>query len=551
MPGLTNGSTYAFTVRATNAVGTSLDSLPSSAVTPNASPQFVQRVSGRSVASTLQLTPASVINAGDRMVVMAGVWSSAPATISAVTDSAGNTYTKVTSVKASDNTELSVWSAPITAGGGTRPTITVTATGSADIGAAALEYSGLSTASGAAAVDAFKAATGTSSAAGFVTSGPTPALTGDNGLAMGFYADSGFGRTLSADPTYTERVNVSPTSDMEFVAEDALPLRGDTPAARVSTGANTPWTMATVVFNTGVSAPPALATSPASLSFSGTAGGASPAAKTISVSNAGGGSLNWTASDSASWLSVSPASGTNAGTITVTPSITGLAAGTYTTDVIVAAAGATGSPKTIPVTLTVDPPTPPALSVSPASLSFAATAGGSSPAAKTLAVSNTGGGSMDWTASESASWLSLSPTSGTNAGTVTVTPSITGLAAGTYTEDITLAAAGATGSPKTVTVTLTLDPPTPPALSASPAALSFSATQGGASPTAKTLSISNTGSGSMDWTASEGASWLGLRPRAGPRGHGTVAPSITGLTAGAYTEVITIWRPARPGRPRR
>ena len=38
---------------------------------------------------------------------------------------------------------------------------------------------------------------------------------------------------------------------MEFVAEDALPLRGDTPAARVSTGASTPWTMATVVFKTG------------------------------------------------------------------------------------------------------------------------------------------------------------------------------------------------------------------------------------------------------------------------------------------------------------
>ena len=66
------------------------------------------------------------------------------------------------------------------------------------------------------------------------------------------------------------------------------------------------------------------------------------------------------------------------------------------------ASGATGSPKTIPVTLTVDPPTPPALSVTPASLSFTATPGGANPAAKTLAVSNTGGGTMDWTASESA-----------------------------------------------------------------------------------------------------------------------------------------------------
>src|SRR5439155_1532046 len=157
---------------------------------------------------------------------------------------------------------------------------------------------------------------------------------------------------LSADPSYTERVNVSPRNDMEFLTEDALPLRGDTPAARVSTGSNTPWAMATVVFKSGTVSPPALSVSPTSLAFSGPAGGSSPAAKTLAVSNTGGGSMDWTASDGAAWLSVSPTSGTNAGTITVTPSTTGLAAGTYTTDVTVTASGATGSPKTIPVTLT-------------------------------------------------------------------------------------------------------------------------------------------------------------------------------------------------------
>ena len=68
---------------------------------------------------------------------------------------------------------------------------------------------------------------------------------------------------------------------------------------------------------------------------------------------------------------------------------------------------------------------------------------------------------MDWTASESATWLSVSPASGTNAGTVTVTPSIAGLAVGTYTTDVTFTAPGATGSPKTVTVTLTVGPQAP------------------------------------------------------------------------------------------
>src|SRR4029079_14919868 len=59
----------------------------------------------------------------------------------------------------------------------------------------------------------------------------------------------------------------------------------------------------------GPPAPPVLSVSTASLSFSGPAGGANPASKTISVSNTGGGSLSFKASDDAPWLTVSPASG--------------------------------------------------------------------------------------------------------------------------------------------------------------------------------------------------------------------------------------------------
>src|SRR5204863_9841912 len=156
------------------------------AVPPNASPQFVQKVSGVSATgSSMQLSPASAITTGNRMVVMASVWSFSAATISSVADAAGNTYTKVASVKASDDTELSVWSAPITAGSGTKPTITVTATASADIGATALEYSGLSSAAGTNVVDVLKTATGKTSAASSVSSGATAPSNTAGELAMG------------------------------------------------------------------------------------------------------------------------------------------------------------------------------------------------------------------------------------------------------------------------------------------------------------------------------------------------------------------------------
>jgi hypothetical protein len=251
--GLTNGTSYTFTVRATNDVGSSAESATSDAVTPMTSTPsgvaFVQRVSNRAKASTVALQPTSNVTAGNRLLVEAGVWSSGNASAAAVTDSAGNTYTELTHLKASDNTELSVWSAPITAGGGTRPTITVTATGTADVGATALEYSGLSTDGGAGAVDQLKTATGKTAAATSVTSGATAASSAAGELAVGFYADSGFGATLAGDPAYTVRTNVSPTNDMELLVQDrVLTAAGTTANPATSTGANVPWLAATLVF---------------------------------------------------------------------------------------------------------------------------------------------------------------------------------------------------------------------------------------------------------------------------------------------------------------
>ena len=48
---------------------------------------------------------------------------------------------------------MSIWTAPITAGGGTRPTITVKPSSKADVGVVALEYAGVSTVSDASVLD--------------------------------------------------------------------------------------------------------------------------------------------------------------------------------------------------------------------------------------------------------------------------------------------------------------------------------------------------------------------------------------------------------------
>jgi hypothetical protein len=249
--GLTNGTAYTFTVTATNSVGSGPASASSNAVTPTAqpAPAFVQQASGHSgTTASLAVTLPSNTVTGDRLVVETGIWSSASATAKSVTDSAGDTFTELLHFKAGDNTEETVWTAPITTSSTTPPTITVTPTGKADVGAAVLEYSGLSTVAGAAVVDQSATAVGkTGSGTPSVASGATPATTAGNELAIGLYADSGFGDTLKPGSGFTQRANISPVGDMELLAEDQVVASGATPNAAVTTGASTYWLMSTVV----------------------------------------------------------------------------------------------------------------------------------------------------------------------------------------------------------------------------------------------------------------------------------------------------------------
>ena len=103
--------------------------------------------------------------------------------------------------------------------------------------------------------------------------------------------------------------------------------------------------------------PPVLATSPDSFLFSAVREGVDPLAQTLQIHNDGGGTLSWSVSGDAPWLSLTPTSGTNDGDVQVEVHIAGLATGTYTATITITAPGATNSPLQIPVTLTVAPAT--------------------------------------------------------------------------------------------------------------------------------------------------------------------------------------------------
>ena len=100
---------------------------------------------------------------------------------------------------------------------------------------------------------------------------------------------------------------------------------------------------------------PAISRTPSLLSASCTQG-ANASNQSFQVSNSGGGTLSYTISANASWLSCSPPGGTSTGasnTTTVSYATSGLAAGTYSAAITITASGASNSPQTIPVSLTV------------------------------------------------------------------------------------------------------------------------------------------------------------------------------------------------------
>ena len=223
------------------------------------------------------------------------------------------------------------------------------------------------------------------------------------------------------------------------------------------------------------SSTPSISLSPTALSFSGVAGGTAPAAQLINLRNPTGGTLSWSVSTNAAWLRPTTTSGTTtteSDSISAGVNLTGLAAGAYTAAITVTASGAANTPQIIPVTLTVSPaPTAsPVIGLSVSSMAFTGTAAGSNPATQSFQISNAGTGTLSWVAGDNAAWLTLSPASGTNSGTVSANASLSGLAAGTYSGAITVSATGATS--KTFQVTMTVSPTTSTSRSA---ALSWAA----------------------------------------------------------------------------
>jgi len=155
---------------------------------------------------------------------------------------------------------------------------------------------------------------------------------------------------------------------------------------------------------------------------------------TFSVANIGNVPISWAVSNTSSWLTISSTGGTllAAGSTTVTATIvagaTGFASGTYRDTLTFTNTYNGAGNVSIPCTLNIAVPSP-VLSVTPATpFETTGPAGGPfTPASTGYTIANTGNLPMNWTVSNTTSWMTVSPSSGTLAahGSITVTATTT------------------------------------------------------------------------------------------------------------------------------
>jgi hypothetical protein len=204
--------------------------------------------------------------------------------------------------------------------------------------------------------------------------------------------------------------------------------------------------------------------SPSELSFTAQQGQSNPSEQTLTITNSGTGTLNYTATSTDSWIVLNaPPTGTvgpsGSETISVGVTISALSAGAYAGKITIT--DDSGASEVIKVNLEVTaPPVLPTLTVTPQTLNYTYRIGDPEPASQAvnIEISN---GAATWTAtpdSSCSSWLSIDPsTMSSNSYTqaeVKVDP--TDLAPGVHTGNITITAPGAVGSPANVEVTLTV-----------------------------------------------------------------------------------------------
>lgn len=236
--------------------------------------------------------------------------------------------------------------------------------------------------------------------------------------------------------------------------------------------------------------------------------------------------------------------------LTIDPA--GLAPGVFRGTVTINTDGATNRFAAVPVTFTVGAAEITQLTALPAALRFAASRDFRSPAAQGILVTNTVNVPLSFTATAGASWLTVSPSNGAASASaparlaVRATPG--DLGPGTYRSEVAIVS----GAFRTTVPVMLVIGASPEVLTVSKTGLTFTALQGGPSPSARQIHVPP-GGNDFFWEPqlpqeANGPRWSADPPanaaRPGLITQSSLTPDTSNLEAGFYPGEIRVSAPS-------
>ena len=372
-----------------------------------------------------------------------------------------------------------------------------------------------------------------------------------NGGGSWLSIPASFGQSGSAPASITVSVNPGNLAANIYTGQVTIPAPGATPPSTT-----------TVNVTLTVIAPPSpqLSISSGTQSFA-LAQGSSPAAGQVTVSNAGGGALAFTAqavSDVGNWLTLT---GTGAGTATpsapaavaFTVDPTGLNPATYTGQITVTEL-ISGTQALVTVRLSVSQSQDKAMALSQTGLTFTAVVNGSAAPTQSFAVINQGQGSMAWTTAaptipNNLTWLQATPAGSSAPGSpqgVMVSVDQTGLTVGQYYGSVSVSAPGAANTPQNVSVLLNVI--SAGTLEVSPAGVVLTGSAGSTAAAPQYVNLVNPAGTAVSYQTVlftlEGTNWLTVSPSNGmvsQSGTLSVGANLAGLAAGVHFGTVQVF----------
>ncbi len=324
-----------------------------------------------------------------------------------------------------------------------------------------------------------------------------------------------------------------------------------------SQAANSPQAMTATFVVTPV---PAIGLGSPAATFIDTVTTGDPAAQTVAVTNAGTGTLSGLAvgttdygAGPGGWVVASLTGTTAPATLTLSVAKGALPPGVYTATVPVTAA-ASNSPRTVTVTYDLRPQG--AIGLTPQAVTFVDTMTTPDPAAQTVAVANAGTGTLGglsvgtvtFGAGQPTGWLTTATLNQATApATLTLHVAKGALQPGVYTATVPMLSAAANNAPQIVTVTFDLRPM--PLIALAPPAVTITDTLLTADPPARTVAVTNAGTGALGglavgtigYGAAQPTGWLtATLDQATAPATLTLHVAKGALPAGTYTATVPI-----------